>query len=52
MRKIMFSIFVLVLAVLTSAHLAAAAEMKTKANLTGTAEVPGPGIPMAVALRR
>ena len=45
MRKIMLSIFVLVLAVLTFAHLAAADEMKVKANLTGAAEVPGPGDP-------
>jgi len=45
MRKIMLSIFVLALAVLTFAHLAAAAEMKTKATLTGAAEVPGPGDP-------
>ena len=43
MRKIMLSTFVLVLALLTFAYLAAAAEMKTKANLTGAAEVPGPG---------
>ena len=43
MRKIMLSIFVLVLAVLTFAHLAAADEMKIKASLTGAAEVPGPG---------
>jgi hypothetical protein len=41
----MLSIFVLALAVLTSAHLAAADEMKIKANLTGAAEVPGPGDP-------
>jgi CHRD domain len=45
MRKIVLSIFVLALAVLTFAHLAAAAEMKAKANLTGAAEVPGPGDP-------
>jgi len=43
MRKIMLSTFVVVLALLTFAHLAAAAEMKAKANLTGAAEVPGPG---------
>ena len=43
MRKIMLSTFVLALALLTFAHLAAAAEMKAKANLTGAAEVPGPG---------
>ena len=45
MRKIMLSIFVLALAVLTFAYLAAANEMKAKANLTGAAEVPGPGDP-------
>ena len=43
MRKIMLSAFVLALALLTFAHLAAAAETKLKANLTGAAEVPGPG---------
>jgi len=43
MRKIALSTFVLALALLTFAHLAAAAEMKAKANLTGAAEVPGPG---------
>jgi hypothetical protein len=43
MRKIMLSTFVLALALLTFAHLAAAAEIKAKANLTGAAEVPGPG---------
>jgi len=43
MRKIMLSTFVTVLALLTFAYLAAAAEMKAKANLTGAAEVPGPG---------
>ncbi len=43
MRKIMLSTFVAVLALLTFAYLAAAAEMKAKANLTGAAEVPGPG---------
>jgi CHRD domain len=43
MRKIMLSTFVLALALLTFAHLAAAAETKLKANLTGAAEVPGPG---------
>ena len=43
MRKVMLSTFVLALALLTFAHLAAAAEMKAKANLTGAAEVPGPG---------
>jgi CHRD domain len=44
-RRIMLSVFVLALAVLTFAHLAAADEMKIKANLTGAAEVPGPGDP-------
>jgi hypothetical protein len=43
MRKIALSIFVVALALLTFAHLAAAAEMHAKANLTGAAEVPGPG---------
>jgi hypothetical protein len=43
MRKIMLSIFVLALALLTFAHLAAADEMKVKTSLTGAAEVPGPG---------
>ena len=43
LRKIMLSIFVLALALLTFAHLAAATEMHAKANLTGAAEVPGPG---------
>src|SRR5262245_22219134 len=43
MRKIVLCTFVLALALLTFAHLAAAAEMKTKADLTGAAEVPGPG---------
>ena len=43
MRKIMLSTFVTVLALLTFAYLAAAAEMKAKANLTGASEVPGPG---------
>ena len=43
MRKIIVSIFVVALAFLTFAHLAAAAEMHAKANLTGAAEVPGPG---------
>ena len=45
MRKVMLSTFVLALALLTFAHLAAAAEMHAKANLTGAAEVPGPGDP-------
>jgi hypothetical protein len=43
MRRIMLSACVLVLALLTFAHVAAAAEMKAKAELTGAAEVPGPG---------
>jgi hypothetical protein len=43
MRKIMLSIFVVALALLTFAHLTAAAEMHAKANLTGASEVPGPG---------
>lgn len=43
MRKIMLSAFVLALALLTSAHLAAAVETKLKADLTGAAVVPGPG---------
>ena len=43
MRKIMLSTFVVALALLTFAYVAAAAEMKAKANLTGAAEVPGPG---------
>jgi hypothetical protein len=43
MRKSLVSIFVLALALLTFAHLAAAAEMQAKADLTGAAEVPGPG---------
>ena len=45
MRNSMLSTFVLALALLTSVHLAAAAEMKTKADLTGAAEAPGPGDP-------
>jgi hypothetical protein len=45
MRNIMLSAFVLTLALLTSAHLAVAAEMKVHATLTGAAEVPGPGDP-------
>ena len=45
MRRFMLSTFVLALALLTFAHLAAAAEMHAKANLTGAAEVPGPGDP-------
>ena len=39
MRKVMLSLCILALAVLTFAHLAAAAEMKVKATLTGAAEV-------------
>ena len=45
MRNIVLSTFVLALALLTSAHLATATEMKAHANLTGAAEVPGPGDP-------
>ena len=45
MRKIVLSTFVLALALLTFAYLAAATEMHAKANLTGAAEVPGPGDP-------
>ena len=45
MRRFMLSTFVLALALLTSAHLAAAADMHAKATLTGAAEVPGPGDP-------
>jgi hypothetical protein len=45
MRKSVLSTFALVLALLTFAHLAAAAEMKANANLTGAVEVPGPGDP-------
>ena len=44
MRKIVLSTFVMALALLTCAHLAAAQEMgKATAKLTGAAEVPGPG---------
>ena len=43
MRKIVLSTFVMALALLTFAHLAAAQEMKAMAKLTGAAEVPGPG---------
>jgi len=49
LRKIRLSTFVLALALLTFAHLAAAAEMKAKANLTGASEVPVRGMPRAVA---
>ena len=45
MRKLVLSIFVMTLALLTLAHLAAAQEMKATAKLTGAAEVPGPGDP-------
>jgi CHRD domain len=45
MKKFMLSAFVLALALLTFAHLAAAADMHAKATLTGAAEVPGPGDP-------
>ena len=43
MRKVMLSLCILALAVLTFAHPADADEMKVKATLTGAAEVPGPG---------
>ena len=43
MRKLVLSTFVMALALLTCAYLGAAAEMKTTAQLTGAAEVPGPG---------
>jgi hypothetical protein len=39
----MLPILILVLALLTLAHVAPAAELKAKATLTGAAEVPGPG---------
>jgi len=45
MRKIVLSTFVMTLALLTFAHLAATQEMKATAKLTGAAEVPGPGDP-------
>ena len=45
MRKIVLPTFVIALALLTFAHLAAAQEMKATAKLTGAAEVPGPGDP-------
>ena len=45
MKKFMLSAFVLALALLTFAHLAAAADMHAKATLSGAAEVPGPGDP-------
>jgi hypothetical protein len=46
MRTLMLSTIVAVLALLTGAHMAAAQEMgKAMANLTGAAEVPGPGDP-------
>ena len=43
MRKLVLSTFVMALALLIFAHLAAAQEMKAMAKLTGAAEVPGPG---------
>ena len=43
MRKLVLFTFVMALALLTCAHLAAAQEMKVTAKLTGAAEVPGPG---------
>ena len=44
MRKIVLSTFVMALALLTFAHLAASQEMgKAMAKLTGAAEVPSPG---------
>jgi len=43
MRKLVLSTFVMALALLTCAYLAAAQEMKTTAKLTGATEVPGPG---------
>ena len=43
MRKFVLSTFVMALALLTCAYLAAAAEVKTTTKLTGAAEVPGPG---------
>jgi CHRD domain len=43
MRKLVLSTFVMALALLTCAYLAAAAEIKTTTKLTGAAEVPGPG---------
>jgi CHRD domain len=46
MRTLMLSTIVVVLALLTGAHMAAAQEMgKAMAKLTGAAEVPGPGDP-------
>ena len=45
MRKLILSTCVIALALLTYAHLAAAAEMKTMAKLTGAAQVPDPGDP-------
>jgi CHRD domain len=46
MRTLMLSTIVAVLALLTGAYMAAAQEMgKAMANLTGAAEVPGPGDP-------
>src|SRR5437764_7084084 len=43
MRKLVLSTFVMALALLACAYLAAAAEIKTTTKLTGAAEVPGPG---------
>jgi len=43
MRKVMLSLCILALAVLTFAHPVDADEMKVKVTLTGAAEVPGPG---------
>jgi hypothetical protein len=46
MRTLMLSTIIVVLALLTGAHMAAAQEMgKAMAKLTGAAEVPGPGDP-------
>lgn len=46
MRKLMLCTFVMALALLTGAHLAAAqGTVKMTAKLTGAAEVPGPGDP-------
>jgi CHRD domain len=46
MRTRMLSTIIVVLALLTGAHMAAAQEMgKAMAKLTGAAEVPGPGDP-------
>jgi CHRD domain len=45
MRTRVLSTFVIALALLIGAHLAAAQELKATAKLTGAAEVPGPGDP-------